>query len=444
MPVTITLCSSHSVDNKNTKVTDFAQGTHDLLETALKTARAKESSESEKILQSSFADADLKDSNVHAAANGFVHTAIEAYSENHHLTIRPEDVWFAILSQLNIWINTNAQEARGKIFAHDGKKSLTLNVQNGDFGKLAEDITREIEKNATSPEMREWIMPAFTTTTATDTVVASALLMGAIPEYSCDLAPSECYSQTFPPVTLFGEQSDWEELYKKLDKLETFGTEPAQFGSLLKPVISRFIKSFNDPNGDDVVGFWGHMISDASSNAGEYFGWISAFCFWSKEGEDLHDRHIQFRGGRGFTLDGVIYHNIDSSQIQPVYVSVPVKVNDNGKELDTIMIAGSVGTRYTSSDGAGTGSGVGLDSVNPVSGWWIFVKKDNVEETAEAIEASSGKLPDDTEPATSAPDQQAVALQEDSPVTPASSSSVKDQGLISRLINLFSRTDISK
>lgn len=34
--------------------------------------------------------------------NGFVDTAISAYSNHHHLRIRPDDVWCAILSQLSL------------------------------------------------------------------------------------------------------------------------------------------------------------------------------------------------------------------------------------------------------------------------------------------------------------------------------------------------------
>ena len=438
MPVTIKP-ASHSASN--TLVTEFAQGSYDLLETALRSSVwAEEIQESKKILQSSFIDANLKDSKVLASVNGFVHTAIEANNKHHHLTIRPEDVWFAILSQLNIWGTTNPLEARAKLFLYNGKKNIKLEVQNGELENIAESITHEIEKNVTDPELGEWIIPAFTTTTATDAIVASTLMLGAMPNRFCDRALREC---GIPSVTLLGEQSDWEDLYKKLDKLETFGTEPAQFGSLLKPVISRFIKSFEDPRNGDVVKFWGDMIGDECSKSGEYEGWISAFGFWSEEGDDLNDRHIQFRGGRGFTLDGIIYHTANSSQIQPGYVSVPVKVNDSGKELDAIMIAGSVGTEYRSSDPASTGSGAGLDSVSPVSGWWIFVEKDDVEEKAEASETGGGKLAVETEPTTSATDHKTVATPEDG-LGITHTSSVKNQSLISRLTNLFSRTDISK
>lgn len=61
-----------------------------------------------------------------AASNGFVVSAIKAYNMHHHLRIRPEDVWFAVLTQLAFYINAHAEELRGKFVSHDGKKELKV------------------------------------------------------------------------------------------------------------------------------------------------------------------------------------------------------------------------------------------------------------------------------------------------------------------------------
>ncbi|MCJ1454846.1 hypothetical protein MMC28_005199 [Mycoblastus sanguinarius] len=221
------------------------------------------------ILQSSFSDAGLEAANDLTTNNGFVNSAIKAYSHHHYLTIRPEDVWFAILSQLSIWINNHAEEARGNFVAHEGKKELTV-IMNGhrhtvDYGVFAKEMTREIEKNVTDPELREWIMPAFTTTTANDTVVASILMMGALQEYFnytlmllCDLSS----------VHLQGEKSDWEALFKKLTKLSTLGEEPAQFAKVLAPVLSRFVSSLDHPSSQDIIAFWQQIFSVVRQGSG--------------------------------------------------------------------------------------------------------------------------------------------------------------------------------
>jgi len=41
-------------------------------------------------------------STIQSRDNGFVTTLIEAYNNHHHLVLRPDDVWIAILGQFNV------------------------------------------------------------------------------------------------------------------------------------------------------------------------------------------------------------------------------------------------------------------------------------------------------------------------------------------------------
>lgn len=58
--------------------------------------------------------------------NGFVYSAIQAWNNHYNLVIRPEDVWFAILTQLSAYINRHAEELRGKFVPFEGKKELVV------------------------------------------------------------------------------------------------------------------------------------------------------------------------------------------------------------------------------------------------------------------------------------------------------------------------------
>lgn len=80
------------------------------------------------IIQSSFEEDINEDSPALSARNGFVNGAVLAYNHHHHLIIRPEDIWFSILGQLNLYINANAEELRHMFVAHEGKKKLDLEV----------------------------------------------------------------------------------------------------------------------------------------------------------------------------------------------------------------------------------------------------------------------------------------------------------------------------
>src|SRR6478735_6423430 len=80
----------------------------------------------ERIIQSSFSRGALREHRTSASENGFVWSAYHAYSNHHHLTIRPEDVWFAILTQLSFFINANAEQLRAFFVSHEGKKELEV------------------------------------------------------------------------------------------------------------------------------------------------------------------------------------------------------------------------------------------------------------------------------------------------------------------------------
>jgi hypothetical protein len=97
-----------------------------------------------RIIQSSFGYV-TEAADIGASSNAFVYAVTSAYNQHHHLTIRPEDVWFSILAQLSFYINANAEELRSLFVAHKGQKELEVvdigTVQSADFGKLAVQMT---------------------------------------------------------------------------------------------------------------------------------------------------------------------------------------------------------------------------------------------------------------------------------------------------------------
>ncbi|RDW79917.1 hypothetical protein BP6252_04555 [Coleophoma cylindrospora] len=352
----------------------------------------------QRMIQSSFSSLENEGKTLAPSSNGFVLAAITSYNHHHNLVLRPEDIWFSILSQLNFYINKNAEELRHLFVAHEGREELEVIDDGGfdayDFGKHAETMTHLIAKNIKEPELREWIMPAFSTTTETDVVVASILMMGAMQKYFSYKFSIVC---GLPSVKLLGVKEDWAEILRRLDRLPSLGEQAGQFGMLLKPVIQRFVTSFDQPDSFETKDFWQTIAHYSGGGSGPTYlsGWITAFCFWDADGNTLYesppDTEFQDYMGEGtevFSLDGVDYHRIDTDDIPQSYVSVPVKVNDNGNEFDTHMIAGSVAIDLTSSGDTveacnGKAGVVGLDTLQPVSGWWIFEIKKPVEGKAE-------------------------------------------------------------
>lgn len=343
------------------------------------------------VIQSSL-NLNADNNNILPSSNGFVEGAVNAYSYHHHLVIRPDDIWFAILTQMSIYINKNAETLRGKFVSHEGKKDLKViligNRFSADNAILAEKMTHLIQENVVDPELRAWIIPAFTTTSRKDEVVASILMMGALQKYFSYYCSYLC---GIPSVTLLGEEADWEEISLRLEKLQTFGEEPARWYHLLKPVLSRFVKTFSTPQAPEISDFWGKMVNRQSgSGVDEISGWLSAFCFWKEDGQlmyqpaPLHVQTLDYRDGvfvrnlrptDKFCLDGQVYGEFDLKDMPRGYATVPVHCDDNGYEFDAVMLAGFIGIKCSSSGQKTAKDQIGLDTVQAESGWLMFEKK---------------------------------------------------------------------
>ena len=373
MPVT-TKPSLHGAESVNFQYQAPAANAQEVLQRAC----PSESDNCHELLQTSF---DSKfPASIIPSGNGFVHSIVKAYNQHHHVSIRPDDVWFGILTQLSAYINKHAEELRGQFVAHKGKRELEIVYDNAtrysfDFGIFANDMGHLLEKNILDQELRDWILPKFSTTTPHDTVIASILMMGAMQKFFGYKWKAMC---GLPSVTLLGSKNDWQLILTRLDKIKTWGQEPTQFHDLLKPVISRFVRTFDDPASAEIIEFWQQVVSEHHQGSGSSFydGWITAFCFWGEDGTCKYDRKIfMWNPLPDLILDGIRYHKVETDDVPPGWTTVPVKMDDNGYKFDATMVAGSIGIRCASSKEVGEEGMVEADSMSPQTGWFMFERK---------------------------------------------------------------------
>lgn len=423
MPVTLATAEHAPRKWENSKVSTA--------EELLKQSSPDSYRRSQNLIQSSFPRSLFRRSHVSPSRNGFVWAVFHAYSHHHNLTIRPEDVWFSILTQLSFFVNAHAEELRSFLVSHEGQKHLEVidagSIDYADFGAMAVRMTKLIEKNVVDEDLRDWIMPSFTTTTESDKVVAAILMMGALQKYFAYTMSLLC---GIPSVTLLGERDDWMSIVKKLEKLKQLGDEPARFAQLLRPVLNHFVASFDSPGSADVLDFWSRCAHKGSMGSGPDYlcGWISVFCFWDEDGKMLNREKIypassaKFEGqNTELCLDDALSRRVDTEKVPSGFASVPVTVNDNGELYDTMMLAGLVGIQATSSGAVvdrdrghhggqhhdyqyssvatsqselDSAEETGLDSIQPLSGWWMYEKQrteDTEEDSGEAsVEATYG------------------------------------------------------
>ena len=122
-----------------------------------------------------------------------------------------------------------------------------------------------IAGNIKDASLREWILPQFSTTTKVDQAVASIMMMATLQKffsYGCGVCCG------LPSVTLLGEKEDWERLAGKAERLKTFGEEAGTWYGLLKPVLERFVKSFDEPEAEETKDFWQKIAHRSGGGSG--------------------------------------------------------------------------------------------------------------------------------------------------------------------------------
>ena len=354
------------------------------------------------LIQSSFTHVP-DNSSIIPSTNGFIFAATEAYAGHHHLTIRPDDIWFAILTQFSSYVNAHGEDLRHQFVAHEGKKELRLKYDalsrwHLDYSVFALDMSRELENHVVDRTLKDWVIPAFTTTTRSDHVAASVIMMGMLQKYFDFTVSIVC---GLPSVTLLGERSDYEEILNRIAKLSQYGNEPTEFARLLSPILRHLILSFDDSKTETVNFFWRRIftIDDKTCGVDLFTGWIAAFAFWDEHGQQIYQPYgtekqwVDNDGTFGWTdiskdesyesyvlkpllleLDGVRYGAVNRRNIAPGWTKVPVKIDDHGTEVEAEMVAGSTGYECSSSGSPAANGTVGLDSMRPVTGWWIEEK----------------------------------------------------------------------
>ncbi|KDQ19405.1 hypothetical protein BOTBODRAFT_153311 [Botryobasidium botryosum FD-172 SS1] len=376
MPITFTV-AEHPANPIDTK--DFTSTSP---ETLLRNACLHQSTQCAEMLQSSLPPPGRNSPTLLPSQNGFVATVVEAYVKHHHLVIRPDDVWIAILIQLHFYVNAHAEELRRVFVAHKGRGDLM--IEDIDFAFLARRMGDLLHAILTDKSFHKWLLPDFTTTTLSDTTICAVIMMATLQQYDNHGFWGGC---GIPTVTLEGEKSDWETIYERLDKLEELGDEPTAWAGMLRPILRRFVSAFD---GSPDVDFWTKIDHhDGGSSPNHLSGWITAFCIWDEhgkwQGHPIGTPYPQPTSVRFCTdaerysrpepllLDGVTYATIGLHQIPPGFCEVDVILDDNDEEFKCIMVAGHVATESVSTPSR---RGKVPDTVRPSPHWFIFVKKE--------------------------------------------------------------------
>ncbi len=272
--------------------------------------------------------------------NGLLGTAFEAYNQHHELILKPDDIWIAIGTVFAGFVDRNHESMRNTFVNHEGKIELVAysvgNIYSTNYPDLISQIVSQIEKN-TKKDVREWMECDFSTTTKTTLVVSQLILMSAMKNY---FSYKMCLKCNLPKVTLEGTKEDWIKIYQRVDFLRTFkiSTELQQWADVLEHVLQHFIDAFDGKI--DESGFWNRVANQTGGGSGPTYieGWILAFYPFDDSGKYCLNSIENICKGKRFG-------KIDTNDVSTSVVSVPVTIDDNGREYRTKFITGLLSGR---------------------------------------------------------------------------------------------------
>ncbi|GAB1318541.1 hypothetical protein MFIFM68171_08751 [Madurella fahalii] len=317
------------------------------------------------------------------SGDSFVRSAIQAWGEHLHLEIRPEEVWFTILTQLSYYMEAHAEDVRHLFVKHQGQE--TIYIEDYTWTEVLWRFKDEIQARVQTPWLRDWIVPDFSTTTADDVMTSNILMMGLMKAYFRYEGGIVC---GLPSVTLLGEKADWEKLYARLDRLAEFGAEPDEYRARLAPILKRFVRSFDEPDSDEIRTFWSQIVfarhqGFCGASPLDVSGWITGFLYWTGEGKKWGTG-----GGAVVTLDGVGYGIHDIRRFPAGYARAPFLMHDFGgmDKYPAYVAAGTLGKRIVKGAPkgyaealarAGKNASLAADAslhgtVRPLSAWMLY------------------------------------------------------------------------
>ncbi|CAL8089657.1 unnamed protein product [Orchesella dallaii] len=314
--------------------------------------------------------------------NGFVFSVVNAYFMHYNLILRPDDVWFTIMTQFSLYINRNAEKYRKLLIQQEGRKELCI---DGSFSctelpyeAFVEMMLTEIKNNVSDPDFMNWMLPTFSTTTSDDKVALGILLMATMKHYFAYSYDAIC---GIPYITLEGTVEDWENLYNRLHKLQEYDLQ--WWMGMLQPILFQFVEA---KRGNIDLTFW-RQICRYKDNASCMLerqkpsivsGWITAFSvidmtgvpLWSESENFVHDKY------------GGPWPKISPDGITKGVVEVNVRTTQlDGRQSTVTLYAGHMCIESVLSQNA----------LKPCIAWTAIL--DKTEEEDDDVEYGCGTLP---------------------------------------------------
>jgi hypothetical protein len=264
-------------------------------------------------------------SGLYAGQDSFVRGAIDASARRQHLVFRPDDVWYTILTQLSFYLRKHKddQTVREIWDNFDGRPLPKSNGWMWIVGGMDVVMNTVFKQRSKANWLPDWLRPSFTslpsrpmnTNSSGYEMMAKSVFMASSTPSTEDIQPFGCgIGDGFPSVTLLGTKVEWAEIADKLTKVEkrVFGNEPALYALNLRPILARFIATFDIPYDPAIRLFWSDMVTATLQRplchtTDIVTGWINGFHFWDGAGNLLSSAHPLSTNNDTVQIDNIMY-----------------------------------------------------------------------------------------------------------------------------------------
>lgn len=271
---------------------------------------------------------------------GIVSLANNAFSYHRRLVLRPDDVWFSVMTQLSCYVNGNAERLRHNFVNHEGKVNLTVARVDRDWAAFVDNLVELIRENVRSKGVADMLLPVFSTTTSDDRVCSMICTMSTLKAFF-DYEMVVCCCG-LPGVTLKGTVNDWKKLLrhiKQLASVDPWNRQYVEWIHSLTIVVGEMLASRRGrPNND----FWQRIYTyNGGSGSSSVTGWITIFSMIDAKGK-ISQRTYTVKWSRTGEVKACTVESEDDymySASAPVLVKIE-KAPGVFEEFDAELVAG--------------------------------------------------------------------------------------------------------
>jgi hypothetical protein len=222
--------------------------------------------------------------------NGLVHAVHTAFAQHFTLELRPDVLWYTILSQIAIHVRKNPEAHRATLVKHaEGKETITvqndavLDTPDAWATVFPEFKKQLIEKCAENNTTHAIFGATFETKDPIAEIASNVVIMDVMESYFSYVIMSYC---GIPHVILKESKASWIKLLAHvtaLDLHKTVGMDKQWYDTLLS-TLNKIVNEHGAAMPD--VGFWKNIYKYGERSGGTYVdGWIRDFFCYTSKGE---------------------------------------------------------------------------------------------------------------------------------------------------------------